>query len=523
MSDYSVACLATVPVAYWRLGEADYYYNAVRRSVPISYWRLNEATPGTGACADDMGANAGTYVASPTGGVTGAITNDTNKAVTFNGTTQNATVPDSASLDLGDVFTIEAWISKSGTGYRAIVSKGTNAYYLRLNPDDTLSLLKDNVAVLATSTATVGTGFHHVVATKNGAAIYIYLDGTDVTGAVANETCSNTALVLTIGCEAVTSLERFAGTLDEVAVYNRALSAAEVSAHFAAKSGPAPSTNAADASGNAHTGTYVGYPTLGATGALTGDSDTGMSVVPNQYMKTATDAAFDATTAVTVAAWVKFASVVGTDPCILSHFKTGDLTGYELYLHTNGKARLLIGDGTNYNLGGDGGASLADNAWHFVVATRAGSVVTQYVDASAVYTGPTDGASVGSMSCAGASVISVGAYYTTTPSAYLTGSIDEPAVWNRALSVHEIEHLYAVGKQTHIAGVTRDASGNVLVSAKVRAYYTDDGTPDGAEATSDASTGAFSLLAGPAQHFLVARKAGSPEVAASSVSTLVGS
>ena len=112
MSDngYKATILETEPVAYWRLGEADYYYNAVRRSVPVSYWRLNEATPGTGACADDMGAYNGTYAGSPTGGVTGAITNDTNKAVTFNGSNSASA---STALRLTGNHSLECWIYAS--------------------------------------------------------------------------------------------------------------------------------------------------------------------------------------------------------------------------------------------------------------------------------------------------------------------------------------------------------------------------------------------------------------------------
>ena len=46
-----------------------------------------------------MGANNGTYVASPTLGVAGLLTGDPDTAVTFNGTTQYVTVADSATFD----------------------------------------------------------------------------------------------------------------------------------------------------------------------------------------------------------------------------------------------------------------------------------------------------------------------------------------------------------------------------------------------------------------------------------------
>ena len=209
----------------------------------VAYWRLGEAY-GISAYDANGGANSGTYLNSPMLGQMGALYGDANTATLLNGTTQSVTVLDAASLHLGDVVSIEAWIFKSGSGYRGILSKGWSSYYLRLNADDTFSFLKSGVAVIVTSTVTVGTGWHHVVSTKNGATVKLYLDGTDVTGAVTNATLADGTLNLGIGCDMTggapgTPIEWFAGGLDEVALYGVALSAATVLAHYQLGATPA--------------------------------------------------------------------------------------------------------------------------------------------------------------------------------------------------------------------------------------------------------------------------------------------
>jgi hypothetical protein len=54
--------------------------------------------------------------------------------------------------------------------------------------------------------------------------------------------------------------------------------------------GEASGTSAADASGNGHTGTYVGSPTLGVAGLLTGDADTAVTFGSGKYVTTPTPA-----------------------------------------------------------------------------------------------------------------------------------------------------------------------------------------------------------------------------------------
>lgn len=212
------------------------YESVVKEDSPKGYWRVGEPS-GTTAADSSGNSQTGTYKATPTLGVAGAINGDANTAVTLNGTTQWITVPDSATLDLGDVFTYEAWIKRSATGGTdCIIDKNEGAGIFRFDGEDRLLLRRNSVLDLAKSTTKIAdTNWHHVVATKNGATVRIYIDGVNVTGVVTNSTCVNTASALTIGADESPVLEDFfRGSLDEVAVYGTALSEARVKAHYAA-------------------------------------------------------------------------------------------------------------------------------------------------------------------------------------------------------------------------------------------------------------------------------------------------
>lgn len=246
-----VSALMSSVVGYWPLcdaggGPRDFstqsrdlshtssYRTAVTADSPAGWWRLEE-TSGTSA-ADSSGANTGTYVNSPTLGVAGLISEAATYAVTLNGSNQRVTVPDHASLDLTDTFTLECWIRRGSTlgTNQVLIDKDTGAYQIRFNTSNQLEMWRSNVAVIVASTVTItDTAAHHLMATKTGATVKLYIDGVDRTGAVTNSTCVNNGSQLAIGSTS-SGAQYFHGTLDEVAVYPTALSAVRALAHYTA-------------------------------------------------------------------------------------------------------------------------------------------------------------------------------------------------------------------------------------------------------------------------------------------------
>jgi len=185
----------------------------------------------TRAAAEEVANRYGTYAGSPVQGQVGPTQDST--AVLFDGTNDYVEVPDQAAVDLGDVLTLEIWAKRSATGGGTFVlfDKGANAYQLDFAAD-ALRFTKDGVAAIVSSTTTVtDTAWHHLVATKNGATVKLYIDSVDRTGTVTNQTLADNAAALNIGRFNAAS-NYFAGTLGMAAVYNTALTAADVLDHY---------------------------------------------------------------------------------------------------------------------------------------------------------------------------------------------------------------------------------------------------------------------------------------------------
>lgn len=213
------------------------YESEVKVDSPKIYYRLGEAS---GVSAADASGNAlaGTYKNAPTLGVTGALVGDANTAIALSGVSQFIERAHNALLNVGDVFTFEAWVKRVENGHADVIlykEAATKAAKFAITAANKLQLRIPGVKTLAESTIEVKADglWHHLVATKNVATIKLYVDGVDVTGTPENETCQNNEGVLCIGSENTT--EEFAKmSLDEVAYYSTALSEARVKAHFLA-------------------------------------------------------------------------------------------------------------------------------------------------------------------------------------------------------------------------------------------------------------------------------------------------
>ena len=220
------------------------YATTVLADGPVAYWRVGEAS-GTTA-ADGAGTNVGTYTGNYTLAQAGAIAGDTNSAVKFSGT-GHIEVPDAAALDRGaGPFSLELWAKRDDAGayYQMLYSKGSqgNAYFYqnRFTFDDNASTRH-----IKESGVTTDTAWHHFVVTVDGTTRRLYKDGVDVTVEGSPFRLSANALPARIGSyypAGATSLP-FVGTVDEVALYPTALSAARVQAHLAAATGQGGGTS----------------------------------------------------------------------------------------------------------------------------------------------------------------------------------------------------------------------------------------------------------------------------------------
>jgi hypothetical protein len=213
------------------------YAATVLADAPVSHWRLGDT--GTTA-ADARGVNNGTYFNGAVTGATSLLASDgLDKAVALDGVNDHARVPNAASLALSTQLSLEAWIKPTSLPaagqFRSVVTK-PEAYSLQFNgPRIEFTIMQFGVRQrLQAPLGTIQAGStYHVVGTFDGTTRRLYVNGAQVASAALTGGATNSSQGLFVGSWSGWG-EFFAGTLDEVAVYASALSAARVAAHRSA-------------------------------------------------------------------------------------------------------------------------------------------------------------------------------------------------------------------------------------------------------------------------------------------------
>ncbi|MDJ0793003.1 MAG: DNRLRE domain-containing protein [Woeseiaceae bacterium] len=197
---------------------------------PIAHWKLDE-TGGTTA-VDSVGGHDGT--ATNTEWVPGQL----DGAIRLNSASDSVVVAHADELSITDALTITAWINKAGFSlYDTAVSKATTGsdlnYFMGTwenYPVFGFSTSTDNwQGYYATSAPLLTNTWYHLAASfdNGGDVVKVYVDGTVVDEfSTTLEPVTNNGNVR-LGRSAIG--EYWPGLLDDVRIYNRALSAGEIS------------------------------------------------------------------------------------------------------------------------------------------------------------------------------------------------------------------------------------------------------------------------------------------------------
>jgi hypothetical protein len=190
---------------------------------------------GSGTAVTDLSGSGNSGVITS---ATWAATGRFGKALSFNGTNSWVTVQDSPSLDLSKGMTLEAWVLPTATPmpWAAIIMKeqaGEQAYTLTASSDtgqpNSILNVGSSKYYLSAGTSIAISAWTHLAATYDGTAQRIYINGVQVATQAPSGSLVSSSNPLRIGGDSVWG-EHFQGLIDEVRIYNRALSPAEVQA-----------------------------------------------------------------------------------------------------------------------------------------------------------------------------------------------------------------------------------------------------------------------------------------------------
>jgi hypothetical protein len=265
------------------------YRTTVLGDHPLSYWRLDE-TSGTVA-GDQTVANPGTFLGGLTLGVAGLLSSDpTNGGLGYDGVSGDVRVGQSGALNLTNGITVEGWIRPASlppAGVSRTIFAKTGAYALQLNGSQlafTIVQLGTRMQTLAPAGTIVAGGAYYVVGTFDGTTERLYVNGVQVASTALAGNADQTLTGIHIGSWDGSS-EFFSGTIDDVALYARALTASQIATHYSfAKAPLATPTNLA--------GTTVSSARVDLTWTDNSGAETG------QLLQRSTDPSFATVTSI---------------------------------------------------------------------------------------------------------------------------------------------------------------------------------------------------------------------------------
>ncbi len=459
----------------------------------VGYWPMDEATS---TIAGDFSGNGnnGTMntFANPPTASSGWNPGKRGAALAFDGSSDYISVP---TISISSDMTVSAWVKLNsnsvGDWSRTVIAKsawGAGAdgdFYLNLRTSPiaqtgtgrwTFSLQQGGTTYNAqqASDAVVGV-WTHVVGIKSGNNTYVYVNGVQAGTDPSSGSFANNSNTIDIGAfpanEATTALN---GTIDDVRLYNRALTESEITTLYEKGAGrniassqtlqrgsnlasglmghwtfdgPDFTTIVADVSGNNNNG----YVNLVATSTAKTNGKLGQALNldgSTSFVKVADNSTLDMTgSSVTQAAWVYWNGTTA-QPAQKIFSKQGSSnpwTGqYLLQLGNGGGEGMVVTQiGTNTTIVGV--TRIATSTWAHVA-----SVHDAAADTTVIYVnGAVDQTSTGQTTTItnqdGPLDIGRGDPFAN---AQFNGAIDDARLYNRALSADEIKQLYNLGRTT---------------------------------------------------------------------------
>ena len=387
------------------------------------------------------------------------------QAFQFDGTQfSSIIVPDSQSLRPTTAVTVEAWVNPSpaGSGFQAVVFKGNGSsaggqpYSLFVNGVNHQIVVRVGNDTMFDALGSVGglptNVYSHVAFTYDGATIRIYING------VLDSSASSSIGIL---AQADTNVLRigglgggfpYTGGADEIGIYNRALSAAEIEsisnaglagkykvqstvpANIAAWYPGDGNTNDLQAANNATLNGGAAYAPGKVGQAFSLNGTTAFVSAPGTAVNDPTGAGSGAS----MEAWFylnQLPSAAGHQMFIISKSGTSGTDSFELRIDPDDRIKFIFRGG-----GVDAGIIVQTGIWYHVVGTfnSPTNSVSIYINGVLAV----GGSAIGGARTVSGVPLDIGHSTALGGNRFFNGLIDEPAVYSRELTANEIRDLY---------------------------------------------------------------------------------
>jgi cell division septation protein DedD len=191
----------------------------------VAAYSFNE---GAGITVNDASGNR--HTGTLQGDASWTSTGKYGSAISFNGTSSLVSVANSPLLQLRTAMTLEAWVrpTRSTGVWRDVIYKGNDNYYLEADSTSVTPATRGagGSALFGTSKLKANE-WAHLAGTYDGATMRLYVNGVQVSSRAQTGQIPISTSALQIGGDSVYG-QYFPGTIDEVRVYQRALSASEI-------------------------------------------------------------------------------------------------------------------------------------------------------------------------------------------------------------------------------------------------------------------------------------------------------
>lgn len=460
----------------------------------VAHWKLDE---GTGpSAADDVAGHTALLSANGaiwTGGRVGG-------GVELDGVQGYIAPP---ILDVpGSALTLAAWVKvadfSSGADQR-FITKSTDtseqAHYWMLSHvnRDGRNLLRFRLKTgSATTTLIASSGdlpaetWFHAAATYDGATMRLYLDGVEVGNAAKTGTIATNAVVPVDIGRSPDGSNHLHGVIDDVRIYNRALTAADIAAAIGeseesapSSQGPAPLAHWSLDEGVGTTATDIvgGLPATLAGAASWASGRVGHAVQLDGTSGYLAGPSLDIpASGLTLAAWVHPFATGEYQRIISKATGTAEDAHYWMLSETpvSGarrlRFRLKTGTTTTTLIAASG--DLPVNAWYHAAATYDGATMRLYLDGVEVG----HASKTGSIATNGTVPMDIGR--NPDGSFHLNGLVDEVRIYDRALTPADIAAIMAPANQPPTVELTSPTSGATFTAPAAIALAADASDPE---------------------------------------------